>query len=403
MSRLRGISTTEKLGGLFDCSAVALLELWASGSTSSWTLQSDNLECGVKFITAGRQSMHTIMPCSGRPTKLTPSWFVGAVTLHCMKNVWRSQVTKKGLYPMRYLGVTITASKLSKLEYRTLVEKIQRKIRQWYTRSFSFAGRAQLINSVIFGMYSFWASIFILPQEVIDQELPWGGGDADFKIPPFISTSIYFMDHNLYSQKIWGDRTKEFGCLEQGQHCKISVVYCIEKRHVMGQMDSWQIFKVEGKVGLSSPTRLQLKKVVANKEQFKQGVTQGATWAWQGRLTYTVQSGYKWLLGGQVYKDWSRQSIQNWWHSSVDISNKESFVKSLVKIKGSRGEKQITCAIAAAVIYYIWRTRNEKIFSNHQIHVQTQFKLTTEHIIQRIFTLNRFSRKYQNCIEKVIG
>jgi len=70
---------------------------------------------------------------------------------------------------MRYLGVLITASKLSQLEYRTLVEKILGKIRQWSTRSFSFAGRPQLLESVRFGMYNFWASIFILPQEVIYQ------------------------------------------------------------------------------------------------------------------------------------------------------------------------------------------------------------------------------------------
>jgi len=69
---------------------------------------------------------------------------------------------------MRYLGVSITISKLGELACRTLVDKIMGKIRQWSRRSISFVGRANLFNSVIFGMYNFWASIFILPQEVID-------------------------------------------------------------------------------------------------------------------------------------------------------------------------------------------------------------------------------------------
>jgi len=56
---------------------------------------------------------------------------------------------------MRYLGVPITARKLSKLECHTLVEKLTGKIKQWSTRSLSFVGRAQLINTVIFGMYGF--------------------------------------------------------------------------------------------------------------------------------------------------------------------------------------------------------------------------------------------------------
>jgi len=82
---------------------------------------------------------------------------------------------------MKYLGVLITVSILSKLECRAPVEKIVGKIRLWATKSISFAGRAQLLNSVIFGMFNFWATIFILPQEVIDQmnqiyrNYLWGG------------------------------------------------------------------------------------------------------------------------------------------------------------------------------------------------------------------------------------
>ena len=70
---------------------------------------------------------------------------------------------------MRYLGAPIIVSKLSKMEYKSLVEKNMGKIKLWSTRNLSFVGRSQLLNSVIIGMYNFWASIFILPQEVIDQ------------------------------------------------------------------------------------------------------------------------------------------------------------------------------------------------------------------------------------------
>ena len=52
-------------------------------------------------------------------------------------------------------------------------------------------------------------------------------------------------------------------------------------------------------------------------------------------------------------------SIRNWWPNTIDISNKEAFARSLIKLKKPRGEKQITYAIAAAVIYNIWRARNE--------------------------------------------
>jgi len=37
------------------------------------------------------------------------------------------------------------------------------------SRNLSFASIAVLINGVIFGMFSYWASIFLLPKEVVDQ------------------------------------------------------------------------------------------------------------------------------------------------------------------------------------------------------------------------------------------
>jgi len=86
-----------------------------------------------------------------------------------------------GCLPMRYLGVPITVSKLRKLKCHILVDKIIGKMKQWSIRNLSFAGRAQLINTVVFGMYGFWGSIFILPQEVINKvnqlckNFLWGG------------------------------------------------------------------------------------------------------------------------------------------------------------------------------------------------------------------------------------
>ncbi|KAJ8424315.1 hypothetical protein Cgig2_020746 [Carnegiea gigantea] len=99
---------------------------------------------------------------------------------------------QEGSLPMRYLGVPVTASRLSKIECRALVEKIMGKIRLWATKSIFFAGRAQLLNSIVFGMISYWASIFILPQEVIDQlnqicrNYLWGG-KAEYQKSPYIS------------------------------------------------------------------------------------------------------------------------------------------------------------------------------------------------------------------------
>ncbi|KAJ8425577.1 hypothetical protein Cgig2_003075 [Carnegiea gigantea] len=62
---------------------------------------------------------------------------------------------QEGTLPLRYLRVPITISRLNKLECRALVEKILGKIRLWSTKSISFAVRAQLLTSVMFGMYNY--------------------------------------------------------------------------------------------------------------------------------------------------------------------------------------------------------------------------------------------------------
>jgi len=51
----------------------------------------------------------------------------------------------------------------------TLVEKITTRISTWTTRHLSYAGRLQLINSVIFSLRTYWSSMFILPKKIIKQ------------------------------------------------------------------------------------------------------------------------------------------------------------------------------------------------------------------------------------------
>ena len=67
------------------------------------------------------------------------------------------------------MGMPITASRLTKGECGLLVEMITAKILVWSSRHLSYAGRLVLINTVLFGMFNFWAQVFILPQEVINQ------------------------------------------------------------------------------------------------------------------------------------------------------------------------------------------------------------------------------------------
>ena len=63
----------------------------------------------------------------------------------------------EGKLSFTYLGLPVTVSKLSKVECKTLVEKITTRITTWASRHISYVGRLVLVNSVLFAIFNFWA------------------------------------------------------------------------------------------------------------------------------------------------------------------------------------------------------------------------------------------------------
>ena len=75
---------------------------------------------------------------------------------------------KCGKLPVRYLGVPLLAKKLSVQDCKVLVEKVEARINCWRSKMLSYAGRIQLIASVLTSMQLYWAPVFILPSTVVD-------------------------------------------------------------------------------------------------------------------------------------------------------------------------------------------------------------------------------------------
>jgi len=88
----------------------------------------------------------------------------------------------KGI-PMKYLGVPLLSSRLNAIYCKGLVDRITSKVWHWTCRTLSYAGRVQLINSLLFSIQVFWASLFLLPGQVIKnmeqimKSFLWSGSD----------------------------------------------------------------------------------------------------------------------------------------------------------------------------------------------------------------------------------
>ncbi|KAL0434246.1 UNVERIFIED_CONTAM: hypothetical protein Slati_2758900 [Sesamum latifolium] len=75
----------------------------------------------------------------------------------------------KGHLPLRYLGLPLLSSRLTISDCQPLLIKIDSRIKGWEGIQLSFAGRLQLIKSVLLALNIYWAMAFILPKGVIKE------------------------------------------------------------------------------------------------------------------------------------------------------------------------------------------------------------------------------------------
>nr|GEW83655.1 hypothetical protein [Tanacetum cinerariifolium] len=73
---------------------------------------------------------------------------------------------KMGVLPIKYLGVPMMSKRLTSKDCKPLIAMIKKRIRDWRNKVLSFAGRLQLISSVLSSLQVYWASLFILPIEI---------------------------------------------------------------------------------------------------------------------------------------------------------------------------------------------------------------------------------------------
>jgi len=72
-----------------------------------------------------------------------------------------------GQLPVRYLGLPLVTKRLTSADYSPLLEQIKKRIATWTFRFFSFAGRFNLIKSVLWSICNFWLAAFRLPRQCI--------------------------------------------------------------------------------------------------------------------------------------------------------------------------------------------------------------------------------------------
>ena len=84
-----------------------------------------------------------------------------------MEEIQRVSGFKAGTLPVRYLGVPLVTRRLSMKDCSNLEDKIKARINSWSAKLLTYAGRIQLIQSVLYNIQNFWCRHFILPKGVL--------------------------------------------------------------------------------------------------------------------------------------------------------------------------------------------------------------------------------------------
>lgn len=93
--------------------------------------------------------------------------YFGGVKQHVQEQILQELQFGKGELPFRYLGVPLSTKRMSIVQCKPLIDKMLGRITSWTTRFLSYAGRAQLVKSVLFAIQIFWAQLFALPKKII--------------------------------------------------------------------------------------------------------------------------------------------------------------------------------------------------------------------------------------------
>ncbi|XP_055825503.1 uncharacterized protein LOC129894035 [Solanum dulcamara] len=114
------------------------------------------------------QCFHKFSLASGLQANMNKSSiYFGGVTDQMKETILHQFQFNYGEFPFKYLGIPLSTKKLSLTQWTPLVNKIVARITSWTAKKLSYAGRKQLVQSVLFGIQAYWSQLFIIPTKVL--------------------------------------------------------------------------------------------------------------------------------------------------------------------------------------------------------------------------------------------
>ena len=136
-------------------------------------------------------------------SEIVPLGLVGS--LNTMASVLGCNV---GRLPMTYLGMPLVAHFKDPLIWNPIIEKIETKLFGWKRLYLLKGGRLTLLKSTLSSLYTYFLSLFSIPQAVADRleriqrNFLWGSSEEAFKYPLLLEIRCV----GQWRMEVWGFR-----------------------------------------------------------------------------------------------------------------------------------------------------------------------------------------------------
>nr|GEU63311.1 hypothetical protein [Tanacetum cinerariifolium] len=114
-----------------------------------------------------RRGLDEFSMCSGLyPSMEKSTSYFCNVPHDLMAQISLGMPFKEVSLPIRYLGVLMMTRKLCNIDCRVLIDNVKKRILDWKNKYLSYAGKLQLIASVLSSLNVYWANAFVLPSHI---------------------------------------------------------------------------------------------------------------------------------------------------------------------------------------------------------------------------------------------
>ncbi|XP_010665724.1 uncharacterized protein LOC104882983 [Beta vulgaris subsp. vulgaris] len=139
--------------------------------------------------------------------------YLAGVTQEEATNLVEANNMNFGTLLFRYLGIPLSAKKVTYSQCKPLIERITSRAQGWIVKLLSYVGRLQLVRSILSSMQNYWGHIFPLPKkmikvvEAICRRLLWTCNTIDSKKAPIACSKFYEPKScggwNLINMALW--------------------------------------------------------------------------------------------------------------------------------------------------------------------------------------------------------